>query len=210
MARLARFAPLTGVLFVVLAVAGAFTTGNTPDNDATLSKVTQFYSAHHDRVFAAGILWAYAAIFLAFFGAALWSRVRGAGLRPILAAGTIVGTAVASVGLTVFGGVYFTLGDLGNKTAVTGQAIQALHALTDGIFLPIVVGVEVLLWAVGLAAIRGGILPRWLGWIALVIAILQVTPIGFFALVAFLIWTLIVSIWSTVRPGTAPAPTAAT
>jgi hypothetical protein len=130
--------------------------------------------------------------------------VRAGGLWPVLAAGTIAGTA--TVGLVVFGGVHFAPGDLGNKTAVTGQAIQALHALTDGRFLPVVADVEILLWAVGLAAIRGGILPRWLGWIALVIAILQVTPIGFFALLAFLVWALIVSIWLAVRPA---APTAA-
>lgn len=207
MTRVARFVPLTGLIFVALAVAGGLAIGNTPDSDATLAKVTHFYSVHHNRIFASGILWAYAAIFLAFFGATLWSRVRAAGLWPVLSAGTIVGTAVASLGFLLFAGVDFALGDLGNKTNVSGQAIQSLHALTDGTFLPVAAGIEILLWGVGLAAVRGAILPRWLAWIALVIAVLMVTPIGFFAVLAFLIWTIIVSIWLAVRP-VAPAATA--
>jgi len=198
MARFGRFAPLTGLIFVALAVAGGLAVGNTPNADAPIVKVTHYYSAHHNRIFAAGILWSYAAIFLAFFGATLWSRIRGLG-RPVLAGGTLVGTAVASFGLLGCG-VNFALGDIGNKSAVSSNAIQSLHVLTDGLFIPVAAGIEILLLGVALAAILGGILPRWLAWVALVLAIVQVTPIGFFATLAFLIWTIIVSIVMLLRP----------
>ncbi len=203
MTRLARFAPVTGLVFVGLAVAGALTSGDMPDSDASIAKVTVFYRAHHDRVFAAGILWAYAAIFLVFFGATIWSRVRGLG-RPVLTGGTLVGTAVAATGMAVWAAMYFTLGDLGNKTTIGPTVLQSLHASTDGLFLPLLTGFEIFAWAVGLTGVLGGVLPKWLAWITLVIAIVLVTPIGFFGLLAFLIWILIVSIWLLVRP-TAPA-----
>jgi hypothetical protein len=209
MTRLARWVPLTGVIFVVLAVAGGLTTGNLPNGDASITKVTVFYRVHHDRIFASGILWTYAAIFLAFFGATLWSRVRGLG-RPVLTGGTLVGTAVAVAGLLVWAAMYFALGDLGNKTAVGPTVIQSLHASTDGLFLPVLAGFEIFAWAVGLTAVLGGLLPKWLAWITLLIAILLVTPIGFFAMLAFLIWILIVSILLLVRPAAPAAPTTAT
>jgi hypothetical protein len=208
MTRLARFAPLTGMIFVALVVAGGLAVGSSPSGDDPITKVTAYYAAHHNRIFAAAILWAYAAVFFAFFGATLWSRVRGLA-RPVLAAGTLVGTAIASSSLLVWSAVNFALGDLGDKANVSQGAIESLHVLTDGLFIPVAAGISVLLLSVSLAAVLGGILPRWLGWIGIVIAIVQITPIGFFATLAFLLWTITVSILLLVRPApTAPATAA--
>ena len=42
--------------------------------------------------------------------------------------------------------------------------------------------------------------PRWLAWTALVIAIAQLTPVGFLAPLVFLLWTLIASIDTATSP----------
>jgi hypothetical protein len=42
-------------------------------------------------------------------------------------------------------------------------------------------------------------LPVWLGWIALLIGVVTVTPIGFFGFLATLAWVLIVSILMVMR-----------
>jgi hypothetical protein len=48
------------------------------------------------------------------------------------------------------------------------------------------------------------VLPVWLGWVAVVIGIACVTPVGFFALLVGLLWTLVASILLFLREG-APA-----
>lgn len=49
--------------------------------------------------------------------------------------------------------------------------------------------------ASGIAAQRFGAFPRWLGVLSIVLAVLCLTPIGFFAVVAAVLWILGVSIW---------------
>ena len=48
--------------------------------------------------------------------------------------------------------------------------------------------------AAGASAIRHGGLPRWLGWIGIVIGIAAFTPAGFFAFLAGGLWILIASV----------------
>jgi hypothetical protein len=49
---------------------------------------------------------------------------------------------------------------------------------------------------------RGAALPKWLGWVAIVIGILTlIPPTSFPALFAFLIWTVIVSVLMYLRGG---------
>ena len=75
-----------------------------------------------------------------------------------------------------------------------------------------------LLAATGMVALRTAVLPTWLGWASLVVALLMLTvlgPIGFIAIVIGLpLWVLVVSIllWRRgepvvlVRQASSPAP----
>jgi hypothetical protein len=52
----------------------------------------------------------------------------------------------------------------------------------------------VLMLAAGIATVRRPVLPRWLGWAAIVIALLCLAgPIGFLGLLLAVIWILVVS-----------------
>ena len=54
------------------------------------------------------------------------------------------------------------------------------------------IGVAVLTLATGLIILRSKILPVWIGWLSLVIALVGVAgPLGFFAFLASGIWILI-------------------
>jgi hypothetical protein len=58
--------------------------------------------------------------------------------------------------------------------------------------------------AVSLAALRYGLLPRWLGWTGFAVAVLLPTAIGFLGFLIFLAWMLAVSVTlATRRPATA-------
>jgi hypothetical protein len=59
--------------------------------------------------------------------------------------------------------------------------------------------------------VRHGAVPRWLGWVALVIAVTTSTPIGFVGFIGGALWVLVVSIVLALqlrREGVGPAPTA--
>jgi hypothetical protein len=55
----------------------------------------------------------------------------------------------------------------------------------------------VLVFAAGAAAVRHGGLPKWLGWLGIVIGVVAFTPAGFIAFLAAGIWILIVSVLLT-------------
>ena len=71
-----KAAPLTGVLFAVLAASGAVTEGSTPSATASGSTVTAFYVAHQHRQQLAAVLLAFAFIVLVCFAATLRAQLR--------------------------------------------------------------------------------------------------------------------------------------
>lgn len=47
--------------------------------------------------------------------------------------------------------------------------------------------------------LRHGVLPKWLGWVSLVMAILSVTPVGFFVFLSLAVWIPLVGILLALR-----------
>jgi len=77
--------------------------------------------------------------------------------------------------------------------------LQSLQALWDNVFLPIMLGVLAFLWATGISVIRTGALPKWLGWVMIVIGVAAITPIGFVSFIGSAILVLVISILLTLR-----------
>jgi hypothetical protein len=206
--RLVRLVPLAGVVFAVLTMAGYLTIGPFPDSDASVSELTSFYAANHGHVAAGGQLLELAAIFLALFGTALWARIRSTGLHPVVAGTALVGTAMAAVSWLDGAGAYSVLGEVGHQPWLSPAALQAAHVRattggTDG-------GTVILLLAVATAGIAGRALPRWLALPALALAILYLTPFGFYASLLVLLWAAVTGIVMAVRPaGAVPTTTGA-
>lgn len=196
--RIGRFVPLTGVAFAALTLAGYSTIGTVPDSGIPISQLTGFYAAHHGRFAAGGMLLAWATVSLAFFGAAVWSRIRNTTLHPLIAAAALLGTAVAVADQLNGASTYLTLGDIGGKHTIAPAALQAWHI--GGSNGTVGGGEAILLIALALAGILARALPRWLAWPALAIGILELTPIGFFASLAFLLWATITGITMALRP----------
>lgn len=202
----ARRAPLTGVVAVLLFVAAAIIGGETPDFDAPGDEVIAFYTEEEGSQFAASILAAYGALFLVFFGGALRSALRrtereSGGLSAVAFGGTLL----MAMGVLIFAGLSFTLADGGD--ALEPGAAQALSALNGDLFFPLAVGTAVLLLSAGIAMVKADALPGWLGWIAIVLGVLAVTPAGFFAFLAGLIWIVVAGIVLATRPVTTAAGT---
>src|SRR5258708_19472437 len=94
MDRWSRFAPLNGVLFVVLLVASFSVGGSSPGTDDSGSKVISFYREHQNAQRASALLGALAVVFFLFFAGALREHLRGSNrpsaLPPTAFAGPIL------------------------------------------------------------------------------------------------------------------------
>ena len=182
-------APLTGVVFVVLLVIAFAVTGGSPDVKAGGAKVISYYKAHSGSERAGAILGAIAAVFWLFFAGSLRDHLRRFGASDGLAATAFGGAVLFAVGDAIFSALGFTLSD--SPGSLDPAAAQALNVLGNDLFFPLAVGNGVFLLANGLAIVRGKVLPAWLGWAAIVLGVLAVSPAGFVAFVGLGIWTLI-------------------
>jgi hypothetical protein len=89
------------------------------------------------------------------------------------------------------------------------EVAQTLNFLDNELFLPVLAGAFVFGISSGLAILRGVALPKWLGWVAIVLGVIAlIPPTGFFALLGFVIWTVVASILMYRRTG-APIGTGA-
>jgi hypothetical protein len=200
--RLERLAPLTGVGFLILIVIGFVVGGSTPDIDDPAAEVVAFWRDNTGRQYTSAWLVGVAALFLLWFGGSLRSAIsRAEGGDGRLAALSFGGTITAAVGLLLLASMTFALADTAGE--MPPQVVLTLNVLSYDLFLPLAGGVVVLLVAAGIAFIRIAVLPRWLGWVALVLAVVILTPLGFFGLLAWLLWITVVSILLYLRGGDA-------
>ncbi|HXB16448.1 MAG TPA: hypothetical protein VNV44_11980 [Solirubrobacteraceae bacterium] len=199
-ARLARFAPLTGVVFVVLTLIAFLSGGETPNSNASPLKVFHYYTVHKSTVETTSVLFAFAFLFGVFWAGALAAYLRRMGASSGLTGLIIGGGVLMAVGAGILGGVEYGLAH--NLHYFGAQTIQTLNVLANELFLPLVIGGCVFGIASGLAIVGGAGLPVWLGWVAIVIGIAAaIPPVGFISLLVFVLWSLVVSILIYVRSG---------
>jgi hypothetical protein len=188
--RLERLAPLAGTLFGVMMVVGVLGTGEPLGTDATGEEVIKHYD--DGKYFIGIIMLGLGAVLFMFFAAALRKHLAATG-PEWLAALAFGGGIVFTVGLAGFASSQFALVDAADQKAV--GAAQALNIIDNNNFPPAVIGVCVLLLALAAHVLGSGSLPRWMGWVSLVIGILALAgPLGIVAFLLFAPWTFILGI----------------
>jgi hypothetical protein len=191
--------PVNGILFVVLAIVAFLVGGETPATDDTAREIVDFYLDNDDSQAIAAAVLALGCVALIFFLGSLRRVLRAeAGDEGGLSTVALLGGVVMAVGASIFAGISFTLGDAADE--LPPAAILTLNALNSDMFFTVAVGTAVFNLALGLAVLRHGGLPRSLGWLALVIGIAGLTPLGFFAFLA----TGIVIVWASVALAMTP------
>ncbi len=206
---LIRLAPVTGLVFVGLLLAAIFVGGSTPDSDWSGARVATFYENHQTSQNASAYFLGFGALFVLFFAAVLSSYLRARSNAVGPSALGFGGAIVIAVGLAVISASTAALVDVPSK--ISPAALEALNVISNDFFTPVEVGVVAFLAGYGIAIAWTRALPRWLGWLALVAAIASaIPPLLFFALLAFVVWVLIVSVVMLVREWrSSPAPEAA-
>jgi hypothetical protein len=191
--RLERLAPLTGAVFVVLVVVAFAVGGETPDNDDSTAEIVAFWREDDAQQVVTAYLIGIAALLLVWFGGSLRRTIsRAEGGDGRLAAIAFAGSVIASVGILLFGSLTFAAATLADE--VPPEVIHTISALNNVLFFPLTGGAALMLLASGLAFIYTAALPRWLGWTSVVIGVVILTPLGFFGLLAWLVWVAVVSI----------------
>ncbi len=202
-----RYAPLTGVVFVALIVVAIIIGGETPDNSDSAQKIGRYWKDHDTEQIWTSIIAAWSLIFFVWFAASLRGALRRVEDGPgRLSAASFAGAVIATVGLLLAFSFTFSIAEGADE--LSPSALKTLTVLSNGIFLPIAVGFGIFFLATGILAVRSRLLPAWLGWLTIVLGIVCVTPIGFFALLVGLLWILAVSVM--LYRGTASEPERAT
>jgi hypothetical protein len=173
------FAPLTGVLFLLTLIVGFAVFGEEPPGvDDEASEIVDFYVDNDNKLYVGVFLEAFAAIVLVFFAGSLRKVLRAAeGEGGTLSLVAFAGLLIVAVGFTVDASI--TLAMVESVEDVDPITMQTLTALFENDYVPFAVGAGTFVLALGISTLRHGAFPKWLGWVAIVLGVLSVTPIGF-------------------------------
>ena len=200
LSRWSRWASMTGVVFVALVVLGGVAAGSTPGSKATGAHVIAFFEAHRSRERASAVLLTLAFIVFLFFAGSLRSYLRQRESVEGLSGVVLAAAAVLVAGQTAGSGLIFALSDA--PARLSPGAAQALNLLSNDMVLTSAAGFSVFGIASGVAILRGAPLPNWLGWVAILIGVVVVTPAEFAAVLALAVWVIIVSVLIATRTQT--------
>ena len=210
--NLERYAPLTGIVFVVLVVIAAIVGGETPDTGDSTASVVSWWQDNDTAQIWANAIGGWSTIFLVWFGGSLRTALRRTEGEPgRLSLVSFGGIVLMAAGLLAFASFGFAAADVADDVPdVAPAVIQTLSILSTDFFLLVAGGTGLFMIATGVAVVRFEALPKWMGYAAVVIGIAAVTPIGFFAFLVTGIWILIASVllYQRGQPAAAPAPRA--
>ena len=202
--------PLTGILFVVLLVVSFILGGSPKGADSPAREIKQWYLDNKDSAEIGAFIGTVAAAVLIFFGAYLRKVLSAAegepAMLPILA---LIGLSIVAVGGAIDNMLLFATAEAADDIPAT--SVQTIQAIWDNDFLPLLLGVIVFNWSVGLSVLRSGALPKWMGWAAIVFGVVSLAgPIGFIGSLGAAVWILIASVLLSLqtrrRASAQPAP----
>jgi hypothetical protein len=202
----AWLAPITGVLFIIVAIVTFAVMGEPKDADEPVQEIVDFYLDNKDAVMISSILGALAGVLLITFAAYLRSFLRRAlgddAITPTLA---FIGPTIVAIAIAIDSTIAFALAESADDIDPSG--VQALQALWDSDFIPFILGVATFLLGTGLAILRSGALPKWIGWAMIIALILGFTPIGWIAAIVAALSVLVLSVMLTMAARNEPAAT---
>jgi hypothetical protein len=214
-----RWAPISGIAFVVLYVVGMIVS-KTPDSADPAATITAYYSDSKSHrvwmIIAAYVLIGGAMLFL-WFLSGVRSRLRAAEGGDGTLSTFAFGAGVVSVGMLCIGALSLAAvpGSMSfgeNKVPVGADTIVIADSIGYGaILIGAMLSAAVMIFAVSAVTLRTGALPKWSAWVGILAAIALLFAAIWIPQVALLIWTLCVSIAMLARPAVAtqavPTPT---
>ena len=180
-----RWMYLAGPLFTLLALVAILLQGGSPSETGSADEVASHFSDKEKRnlasVFVSGPAAAALLLFINRFRAGIDDRARAA--RSLAVSGGVVYAAGILVGAAV------TLATTVAANNDMGDDARTLNLLNASMWIPVVIGIGVMLLGAGLAVLRTGVLPAWLGWVAAVVGVVSfLGPGGFLGFLVAPLW----------------------
>jgi hypothetical protein len=188
------------LLFAALNVVAITAVPMQPSAKTSGANVIAFFTMHRTSQRVGDVLGALAVVSLVFFAGTLYSWFRGTRSSP-LGVVALVGTGLLGVAVLVSSTVSWALTDAPTHYSVA--AAQALNAISYDVVLPLIAGLILFAISTGIAVVREGWLPNWLGWTLLALGVVSPTPA--FPLFGVIAWSAIVAVILATREA-APAP----
>lgn len=192
------FVPLTGPLFLLTVILGFTIGGEPPDvTKDPVGDVVTFY-ADDTGVRVSAVIEMIAGASLVIFGGYFRRFLQAAeGPHGMWSAVMFAGTVIIAVGLAIDATITFAMVE--TAADIDPAAVQALSALYANDFLPLALGVILFLLATGVSIIRHRVLPVWLGWAAIGLAVLGATPLGFISAIATVLLVTVIGVMLALR-----------
>jgi hypothetical protein len=210
-----RWAPLGGIVYVVLFVVGTILmVGDNPAGDAPPGKVIAYFqdSGHRDKIHLGWFAILFAVFFLLWFVASLRELVRGyAGDGVLLTVTTVGGAIYAATTLVSFSleeGI-LTMSDDTYHHAVDPLVIHGANDAGYTIHSAGGTAIAAMMIATTLAALRARAMPGWLAAISILAGVIAIFSIFFFPWFVIALWLIVASVLVTrafgrVSAGVAP------
>jgi len=195
--RIERLAPLTGIAFVALLVAGYILMG-TADYFPTQDRALEIFSANSDQVQLGALLGGFiGTVFLVWFVGCLSNALhkksnRGDRLAAIAFGGGIIIAISIALALAI---IWIAAARAGRPGGISGETAVIYYDLYSTIMAAVVSsGLAILIGAAGIASLRTRLFPAWFGWASIVVAVGLLSPIHYIFEAVALAWILVVSI----------------
>ena len=201
-----RWTPLAGVAAVLLWVIALLVGGGGPDfQNAAGQEWLTYITGNEGQIQASRTLFLLGAFLFLLFLGTLRARLLAAEGEPGRWTAAAFGSGIATAALLI-ANVTPTLAASLAADALDPAAAQAVGLAEIAFFIGAEIAAAALLAATGVLALLTRVLPAWLGWASLAVAVLLlILPIGWAALlIGFPLWVLVVSVllW---RSGERPA-----
>jgi hypothetical protein len=200
-----RLLALTGPLFFVLfAVLLFFVDDDGPGEKASGKAVVDFVNDHDDQLFVGAFGGPLVAALIVIFFSYVASVARGRGALGAGPSVMVAGAVVWAGGMLL--GSMLELAVVSAADNGLEQVAQTLNVLLEAEWLPFIAGAAITLIGAGMTSLRSGIVPSWLGWVALVVGIVGLAgPGGFLTFFVGPIWMLVGGILLYLRAEQEPA-----
>ncbi|MFQ5968719.1 MAG: hypothetical protein ACE5MI_14135 [Acidimicrobiia bacterium] len=193
--RWAQLAPLTGVGFVVLFVAGTLLI-NHYEFQPPPEEIKSFLEEGSDRVVWGSYLGLLSAAFLLWFSGSVRSSLRVAegGTGRVSAVAFGGGVAAAVLIAVVYSALPAAADRAGSSGGIAVETATGLLDLSQWLFGAVAIGLAVLVGATAVVSFRTDRFPVWLVWASAVVAVGMLSPVSFIFVGLAIPWVLVVSI----------------
>lgn len=190
-----RAAPLTGIISVLLILAGAFLTGVVLEYPPPLDSVLELLSRSR-RVETGAYLSAAGGAFLIWFSGSVRTWLRGMEGAPGRLAAVAFGGGVAAAASLWVGFAVLASAAVRAREGINGDVALALYDVYGSVTgLSVALGLGVMVGASAVVAYRSRGLRPWAVWVSGLLAVGLLSPLSWAFVAVGLVWVAVVSVW---------------